>query len=73
MAKRTSSEIEADWALVLSLGGPAKVAEILQYAKDGGVQRVQNWKERGIPADVKLARPDLFLTHLRGRKIARAA
>ena len=38
------------------LGGSAKVARKLGYT----VQRVQNWKERGIPAKVKLARPDLF-------------
>lgn len=40
-----------------------KVAELLGYAKDGGVQRVQNWKTRGIPPAVKLERPDLFLPH----------
>lgn len=38
------------------LGGSARVAEELGYT----VQRVQNWKDRGIPAAVKLARPDLF-------------
>ena len=27
----------------------------------GGVQRVHNWKTRGIPPRVKLERPDLFL------------
>lgn len=50
-----------DWALIVKHGGPAKVAELLGYAKDGGVQRVQNWKARGIPPAVKLAHPELFL------------
>lgn len=51
-----------DGALIDSLGGPARVAERLGYDKaKGGVQRVQNWKTRGIPWRVKAERPDLFL------------
>jgi hypothetical protein len=42
------------------LGGSAKVAELLGYEKHGGVQRVQNWKERGIPASVLLDHPTIF-------------
>lgn len=38
------------------LGGSAEVARMLGYT----VQRVQNWKDRGVPAKVKLTRPDLF-------------
>lgn len=53
-------EVDRDWQLVLSLGGPAKVAERLGWTKEGSVQRVQNWKQRGIPAKVKLANPRLF-------------
>lgn len=53
-----------DAELIESLGGPARVAELLHLDKDGGVQRVHNWKTRGIPAKVKLERPDLFLRHL---------
>lgn len=55
-----------DWALVIALGGPVKVAALLGYAKEGGVQRVQNWKARGIPPAVKVAHPHLFLRELRG-------
>jgi hypothetical protein len=44
-----------------SLGGPAKLAKLLGFKKIGGVQRVQNWITRGIPARVKLDHPDLFL------------
>ncbi|ACC71089.1 hypothetical protein Bphy_1910 [Paraburkholderia phymatum STM815] len=59
------SDIAADRQLIDELGGPAKVAELLGYDKTaGGVQRVQNWKKRGIPADVKIAHPELFLTKL---------
>ena len=43
------------------LGGPRKVAELLGYDKAIGTQRVHNWLDRGIPAKVKLERPDLFL------------
>jgi hypothetical protein len=49
-----------DAALIKALGGPAKVAELLGYDK-GGVQRVHNWTVRGIPAGVKVQRPDLFM------------
>lgn len=50
-----------DAELIDSLGGPARVAELLNLEKAGGVQRVHNWKARGIPARVRLERPDLFL------------
>jgi hypothetical protein len=46
---------------IKSLGGPAKVAELLGLDKRaGGVQRVCNWMTRGIPAAVKLNHPELF-------------
>lgn len=45
-----------DWLLVLKHGGTSRVAEMLGYK----LQRVQNWKLRGVPSKVKLARPDLF-------------
>lgn len=50
-----------DKKMIVDLGGPAKVAELLGYDKQGGVQRVYNWMSRGIPPKVKLERPDLFL------------
>jgi hypothetical protein len=57
--------VEEDRRLIDHLGGPSKLAELLGYAKErGGVQRVHNWKERGIPPAVKLTRPDLFLRGL---------
>lgn len=43
------------------LGGPAKVAELLGYDKHrGGVQRVHNWRTRGIPSKVLLEHPQVF-------------
>lgn len=50
----------SDSDIIDKLGGPSRVAEQLGYSKVGGVQRVQNWKVRGIPARVRLQRPDLF-------------
>lgn len=51
-----------DRELIKALGGPAKVAELLGFDKaQGGVQRVQNWLERGIPSKVKLDHPHIFL------------
>lgn len=54
-----------DKELIAELGGATKVAEMLALDKTaGGVQRVHNWIERGIPAKVKLSRPDLFLREM---------
>lgn len=51
-----------DSELIDALGGPAKLAERLGYVPSaGGVQRVHNWRRRGIPAAVKVQHPDLFL------------
>lgn len=49
----------SDKELIMGLGGPAKVAELLGFKKHG-VQRVQNWTTRGIPAQVRLDHADLF-------------
>lgn len=65
MEPATTQESHPDWALVIKHGGPAKLAETLGWTKEGSVQRVQNWRTRGIPSHVKLERPDLFLPGLR--------
>lgn len=59
----------SDSELIELLGGPSRLAERLGYEKAGGVQRVQNWKVRGIPARVKLDRPDLFMAHRTGEPV----
>lgn len=53
----------ADAEFIEKLGGPTKLAEILNYDKKvGGVQRVQNWITRGIPSSVKIEHPEIFLS-----------
>ena len=49
-----------DAELIRHLGGPTKVSALLGYKKHG-VQRVQNWIGRGIPASVKIKFPHIFL------------
>lgn len=59
------SELHPDSKIIDDLGGPSKLAELLGYDKThGGVQRIQNWKKRGIPSSVKIAHPELFMTDL---------
>lgn len=63
MIKHT--ELHPDSKIIDDLGGPSKLAELLGYDKThGGVQRIQNWKTRGIPSSVKIAHPELFMTEL---------
>lgn len=53
-----------DSQIIHELGGPAKVAELLGYEKDGGTQRVHNWITRGIPSKVKVDHPELFMSRV---------
>ncbi|WP_338615522.1 hypothetical protein [Pigmentiphaga sp. CHJ604] len=47
--------MDADQHLIDKLGGPTRVAELLDMAGEPGVvQRISNWKRRGIPAKVLL-------------------
>jgi hypothetical protein len=51
-----------DSELIDLMGGPAKLAAVLGFdTKAGGVQRVYNWRARGIPAAVKLRHRETFL------------
>lgn len=56
--RKTEERVKADANLIAALGGAGQVASMLGYK----VQRVSNWVTRGIPADEKIGRPDLFLT-----------
>lgn len=47
--------------LIAALGGPSKVCDLLGYSRAGGLQRIHNWKTRGIPAKVRLDHPLLWL------------
>ena len=63
MIKHT--ELHPDSKIIDDLGGPSKLSELLGYDKThGGVQRIQNWKKRGIPSSVKISHPELFMTEL---------
>lgn len=54
--------MKTDAELIDELGGTAKVAALLGYDKEaGGVQRVHNWRTRGIPSKVKVDYPNLFM------------
>lgn len=54
----------SDAKLIEQLGGPATVSRLLEFdKKPGGIQRVQNWVKRGIPAAIKVQFPELFLAH----------
>lgn len=47
--------------LIDALGGPKKVAEMLGiHQRPGAVQRVGNWKRRGIPAQVLIDNPAFY-------------
>lgn len=48
-----------DADLIDRLGGPSALARALNFG-DGGVQRVQNWKYRGIPEIERLRNPEIF-------------
>lgn len=51
-----------------ALGGPKKVAEMLGIlGEPGAIQRVGNWKRRGIPAQILVDHPEFF------RKVRKAA
>lgn len=51
-----------DAELIQHHGGPTRLAEKLGWQeKRGAIQRINNWRTRGIPAAIKLAFPALFL------------
>lgn len=56
-----SGQVQADRELIRRLGGSTKVAAMLATEGRCSVQRVQNWKTRGIPPGVKLSHPHIFL------------
>lgn len=51
----------SDSRLIDSLGGAAVLADALGFdTRAGGVQRVHNWRTRGIPGAVKWRHCELF-------------
>jgi len=60
MSQPTLIELHPDAALIDQLGGPTNLARALGFDMPRGVQRVQNWKYRGIPELLRLKRSDVF-------------
>ena len=56
-----SEKIRQDKELINLLGGPAKLAKLLNFEKSGSVQRIFNWTVRGIPPAIKLEYQKIFL------------
>lgn len=50
-----------DAELINLHGGPAQLAKKLGWSESRAVQRIHNWRTRGIPAVMKLKYPDLLL------------
>lgn len=53
-----------DSRLIDSLGGPAQLARLLGMTKPGSVQRIVNWRRRGIPLAVKVQHAKIFMPAL---------
>ena len=70
MNQTTVIELHADAALIERLGGPTALARALGFPLPKGVQRVQNWKYRGIPELIRLKRADVFGVAPKRRKRA---
>lgn len=55
------TDLHPDATIIDGLGGPTTVAELMGIRDvRGAVQRVSNWKRRGIPPSVRLDFPSLF-------------
>ena len=63
MSSIPNVNIGADSALIDSHGGPAKLAKLLGL-RGYAVQRIHNWRSRGIPAAIKVAYPRMFMPEL---------
>lgn len=68
MTSAPSPELHPDAQLIEQLGGPAVLARALGFDMSKGIQRVQNWKYRGIPELLRLRRTDVFGASSTGRE-----
>jgi hypothetical protein len=50
-----------DAEIIKSLGGPTAVARLIGLETPSGSRRVHNWIRRGIPAEIKVKHPQIFL------------
>ncbi len=53
-----------DSNLIDQLGGPAQLARLLGMDKPGSIQRIVNWRRRGIPLAVKVQHAQIFMPAL---------
>jgi hypothetical protein len=70
MNTQTKSQIEKDAELIESLGGPTTVARMLGFEGLAGSRRVFNWTKRGIPAQVRIDHPDIFLAQYTDQRLS---
>jgi hypothetical protein len=63
------SKKHPDHEIIAALGGPSRVARMLDLPLIGGVQRVHNWTTRGIPSAVRLKYLVLFAQTETGKHI----
>lgn len=68
MDTKLKPPLHPDSDLIDSFGGPTQLAKRLGMTKSGSVQRVQNWKKRGIPLAVKVEHSEIFLPKLLAKK-----
>jgi hypothetical protein len=59
--------------IIDALGGPAQISRDLGFNPESGVQRVHNWRLRGIPPKVLLAHQEYFERVNRSSKPKEAA
>lgn len=60
MSNERTTELHPHAELIDRLGGPSKLADALGFEGPGRVQRIQNWKYRGIPEVIFLRHPQIF-------------
>lgn len=65
--------LHPDHQVIEKLGGSTVLAARLWPDKPFGVQRVQNWRWRGIPALVRLEHPDVFPRDIFGQAPSKPA
>jgi hypothetical protein len=57
-----------DSNLIDQLGGPAQLARQLGMTEQGSIQRIVNWRRRGIPLKVKVDHAAIFMPALLAKR-----
>ena len=57
-----------DSVIIEKLGGGSNLAKMLGYTLEGGRQRTNNWRLRGIPHKVILENPAIFRKYFKQLK-----